>query len=92
MNYEIHIPNSVRAEISSWGFPPALHAAFYEAIIDELSETPLNGFRSVAPVVFQTHRFGFNCPMTGNRLEFTLWVNETMRIGIRKVLQINREP
>ena len=48
----------------------------------------LNGFRSVAPVRFHTHRIIFHCPKTGERHKWLLWVDDgyTCGEGMRVVI------
>ena len=76
--------------MDAWELPPDVHALVLQKIIDDLEIKPLNGMRSMAPVVFQIHHISVRVPKSSEVLEFKLWVNETMKPTARRILEIQQ--
>jgi hypothetical protein len=88
VTYTVEVPEPVEEKIEAWNLRKDVHARLFETIIRDLSELRLNGYRSVAPVIFQIHRIVFECPEKLTLRRFKLWVDEVSVQGTRRVLDI----
>jgi hypothetical protein len=87
MNYREFIPKRIEDEIASWNFSPALHRAFWEAILVELRSRPDHLFRQVvAPFRALIASFSVVDPDAGETRTFVVYVDAWRKPGLRTVL------
>jgi hypothetical protein len=88
MNFRVRIPDSLTDKLKNQGESDAAILGFLQAVECDLTALErLNGYRAVAPIRFHTHRIVYQCPVSGERRKFMLWVDDCYsEEGTRTVL------